>query len=85
MTNAFIYDLTEASALVEKVRFCQLRLIRFLSHVLRMPEDEPTKEYALYSPSHGRRKPGRQQTLFLKYIQNLLGDAHMLSPIVRDG
>ena len=35
---------------------------------------EPCKEYALYIPPHGKRKPGRQQTAFLSYIQHLLQD-----------
>lgn len=34
----------------------------------------PYKEYALYIPPHEKRKPGRQGTLFLTYIQHLLGD-----------
>ena len=64
--------------LVENVRTRQLR---FLGHVLRMPDDEPCKEYALYIPPHGKRKPGRQQTLFLRYIQHLLGDTdNMIGP-----
>ena len=73
-----IYDLTQTVSLVENVRTCQLR---FLGHVLRMPDDEPCKEYALYIPSHGKRKPGRQRTLFLSYIQHLLGDTNnMIGP-----
>jgi len=39
-----------------------------------MADDEPVKEYALYMPTHGKRKCGRPRTLFLKYTQNLLGD-----------
>ena len=78
VTNAAIYDLAQASPLVEKVRSRQLR---FLGHVLRMPEDEPCKEYALYIPPHGKRKPGRQRTLFLQYIQKLVNDTEcILSP-----
>ena len=78
VSNATIYDLTQASPLVENVRTRQLR---FLSHVLRLPDDEPCKEYALYVPPHGKRKPGGQRTLFLTYIQNLLGDTdNMIGP-----
>ena len=66
VSNAKIYDLTQTAPLVENVRTRQLR---FLGHVLRMPDDEPCKEYALYIPPHGKRKPGRQRTLFLRYIQ----------------
>ena len=71
VSNAKICDLTQTAALVENVRTRQLR---FLGHVLRMPDDEPCKEYALYIPPNGKRKPGRQRTLFLRYIQHLLGD-----------
>ena len=73
VTNSTIYDLTQTSPLVENVRS---RPLRFLGHVLRMPDDEPCKMYALYTPSHGKRKPGRQRTLYLKYIQCLLGDTN---------
>ena len=73
-----IYDLTQTAPLVENVRTRQLR---FLGHVLRMPDDEPCKEYALYIPPLGKRKPGRQRTLFLRYIQHLLGDTdNMIGP-----
>ena len=78
VSNAKIYDLTQTAPLVENVTTRQLR---FLGHVLRMPDDEPCKEYALYIPPHGKRKPGRQRTLFLRYIQHLLGDTDdMIGP-----
>ena len=69
VSNAKIYDLTQTAPLVENVRTRQLR---FLGHVLRMPDDEPCKEYALYIPPNGERKPGG----FL--IQHLLGDTDNL-------
>ena len=47
---------------------------RFLADILKLPDDEPCKEYALYIPPHGKRKPAKQGTLFLTYIQHLLGD-----------
>ena len=72
VSNAKIYDLTQTAPLVENVRTRQLR---FLGHVLRMPDDEPCKEYALYIPPNGKRKPGG----FL--IQHLLGDTdNMIVP-----
>ena len=78
VSNATLYDLTRPVSLVENARTRQLRL---LGHVPRMPDDEPCKEYALYIPSHGKRKPGRQRTLFLSYIQHLLGDTdNMIGP-----
>ena len=78
VSNTTIYDLTQTVPLVENVTTRQLR---FLGHVRRMPDDEPCKEYALYIPSHGKRKPGRQRTLFVSYIQHLLGDTdNMIGP-----
>lgn len=46
---------------------------RFLADILKLPDDEPCKEYALYIPRHWKRKPAKQGTLFLTYIQHLLG------------
>ena len=76
--NSRIYDDTNTEPLVNRVR---LRQLKFLGHILRMPEEEPCRLFALYTPSHGRRKPGRQRTSFLSYIQKLLGDTNsMLHP-----
>ena len=58
-------------ALITTVRQRQLR---FLGHILRRSEDEPCRRYALFAPSHGRRRPGRQATSYASYIQKLLGD-----------
>ena len=41
-----------------------------------LPNEESCKLYTLYAPTHGKRKPGGQRTLFLKYIQQLLGDTN---------
>ena len=49
------------------------RQLRFLGHILRLPEEEPASIYALYIPSHGNRRPGRPRTSNLTYIQRLLG------------
>ena len=57
--------------LIERVR---LRQLRFLGHVLRLPENEPFRQFEMYVPTHGRRKLGRQRTLFTNYIHCLLGD-----------
>ena len=51
---------------------------RFLGRIHRLPDDEPCKEYALYIPPHGKKKPARQGALFLTYIQHLLGDTDNL-------
>ena len=69
--NASVYNLTGTTPLIERVRTRQLK---FLGHVLRLTDDELIWEYALYVPPHGGRKPGRPRTLYLKYIQQLMGD-----------
>ena len=73
VTNVSIYNLTKTTPLVERARARQLK---FLGHILRLPVEEPCREFALYVPKHGKRKPGWQQTLFLKYSQCLLGDVN---------
>ena len=50
------------------------RCLGFLGHVLRLPENEPAGDFAMYVPTHGRKKPRRQRTLFTNYIHCLLGD-----------
>ena len=50
----------KATPLVEKARD---RLLKFLGHILRLPVEEPSREYAFYVPTYGKRKPGWQQTL----------------------
>ena len=45
--NATIYNRTETAPLIERVR---LRQLRFLGHVLRLPENEPVREFAMYVP-----------------------------------
>ena len=72
VSNAKIYALTNMEPLINLVRSRQLR---FLGHILRMPDEEPSRIYALYTPPHGKRRPGRQRTSYLSYIQRLLGDA----------
>ena len=70
--NATIYRLTDTAPLIQKA---WTRQLKFLGHVLRMADGELVKEYALYVPNHGKRKPGRPRTLFSNYIHYLLGDA----------
>ena len=71
VTNTKVYQMTGSQPLITTVRQRQLR---FLGHILRRPEDEPCRRYALFVPSHGRRRPGRQATSYALYIQRLLGD-----------
>lgn len=76
--NETIYNLTNTIPLIARVRTRQLK---FLGHILRLTDDEPVKEYALYVPPYGKRKPGRPHTLYLQYVQHLLGDIEgMLQP-----
>ena len=69
--NTTIYDMTKTEPLINCVRNRQLR---FLGHILRLPDEEPARRYALYTPPHGRRKAGRPRTQYLTYIQRLMGD-----------
>ena len=69
--NTSIYAMTNTEPLIHLVR---LRQLRFLGHILRLPEEEPAKRYALYIPTHGKRKPGRPRTSYLTYVRELLGD-----------
>ena len=73
--NATIYSLTETAPLIERVG---LRQLRFLGHVLRLPENEPLREFAVCVPTHGRRKHGSQRALFTNSILCLLGDPDSL-------
>ena len=74
MSNEKIYHMTDTHPLINTVRQRQLR---FLVNILRMPDEEPCRRYALYVPTHGSRRPGRQRTSYLSYIhvQKLIGDA----------
>ena len=64
--------MTNTKPLLQRVRSQQLK---FLGHILRLPDEELAKTYALYVPTHGRRRPGRQRSSYLFYIQHfLLGD-----------
>ncbi|KAI8486540.1 spermatogenesis [Branchiostoma belcheri] len=71
VSNAWIYKLTNTRPLITMVRQRQLR---FLGHALRMPVGQPCRTYALYVPTHGKRRPGRQRLDYLGYVRNLLGD-----------
>ena len=63
--NTQIHEMTNTQPLINTVRQRQLR---FLGHILRMPEDEPCRRYALCVPTHGRRRPGRQRTSYISYV-----------------
>ena len=70
ISNASLYSMTDTSPLVYSVRKRQLS---FLGHILRLPEEEPVRTYALYIPHHGKRRPGRPRTSYLSYINRILG------------
>jgi hypothetical protein len=48
---------------------CQLT---FYGHVVRIDPTDPAHTYTLYSPLHGKRRPGRQRMDYLKYIQDCM-------------
>ena len=50
----------------------------FLGHVPHLPENELIREFAMYVPTNGRRKPSRQRTLFTNHIHCLLRDPDSL-------
>lgn len=68
--NSSIYVMTNTEPLIHCVR---MRQLRFLGHILRLPEEEPARRYALYVPTHGKRRPGRPRTSYFSYIQRVLG------------
>ena len=51
--NTQIHEMTNTQSLINTVRQRQLR---FLGHILRMPEDELGWRYALFVPTHGQKK-----------------------------
>ena len=71
VSNDRVYEMTKTRLLIEQV---QTRQLKFLGHILGKSEDKPANLYALYFPTHGRRRPGRQITSYLQYIQRLLRD-----------
>ena len=76
--------MTNTELLIHHVRNRQLR---FLGHILRLPEEEPASRYALYIPPHGNRRPGRPRTSYLAYIQRLLGHeegSDQIAPFAKD-
>ena len=77
ISNSSIYSMTDTEPLVYCVRKRQLS---FLGHILRLPVDEPVRDYALYIPSLGKRRPGRPRTSYVSYINHVLGyDKHEMS------
>ena len=68
--NTMIYSMTNTESLIHHVRN---RPLRFLGHILRLPEEEPASRYAFYILLHGNRRPGRSRISYLAYIQGLLG------------
>ncbi len=71
ISNAEVYTRTNWKPLFNSVIHCQFA---FLGHILRLPNKEPAKQYALYIPKHGKRRCGRQNTTYLRHVQQLLGD-----------
>ena len=78
VTNTTLYNLSHQSALTQTI---QKRQLGWVGHILRKPTNEPLNIYALYSPSHGRRKQGRQRLLYPEYIGRLVSPDFLLSPL----
>ena len=51
ISNNVIHPMTNTEPLVYYVRKRQLG---FLGHILRLPEEEPARRYAVYVPPHGK-------------------------------
>ena len=64
--NKTIYNLTETTPLIVRARTRQLK---FIGHVLRLPNDELAKEYALIVPSHGKGET-RKTTDFMHPVSS---------------
>ena len=47
----------------------------FLGHILRIPEDDSCKGYALFVPTHAEENDGGGQAIYISYVQKLLGDS----------
>ena len=68
--NTMIYSMTNTEPLIHHVRN---RHLRFLGHILRLPEEEPVSWYAFYIPPHGNRIPGRPRTFFFSLHTTVVG------------
>ena len=70
VSNTIIHAITNTKPLVHCTRKCQLR---FLGHILQLPEEEFAWRYVLYIPSHSKGKPWHPWTSYLAYIKHVLG------------
>ena len=59
------------------------RQLEFIGHILRLPDDEPAKVYALYEPSIqlGQSKRGKPKETYTRYIANSLFDKSIANTI----
>ena len=62
VSNARVYEMTNTQPLINTARHRQL--------------DEPCKRYALYVPTHGRRRPGRRRTCYLNILHSEAARGH---------
>jgi len=69
--NEAIY---EQSKMAPVTRLVRARQLRYLGHVLRLNDNEPAKIFALYTPSHSKRKRGRPKQSFINYAASLISD-----------
>ena len=70
--NATIYNLTNAASLIEKVR---VRQLKFLGHILRLPDEELCKAFALYIQHMVRENLEGNEPCFPDIYNNFLETA----------
>ena len=70
VSNERIYHLTNTQPLINTARQPQLR---FLGHMLGMPEEEPCRKYAMYVPTHGRRSRTAEDKLPILFTEAFWG------------
>ena len=57
----------------------------FLKHYIRRNKDELIQQYCLYVPGHGRRRRGRQKTVYQQHISKIIyGNALVEEKVMQD-
>ena len=77
VTNNQLYNISQQRPLIHTI---QKRQLKWVGHILRKPFDEPLNIYALYLPTHGKCRQGRQPLLYPEYIARILSQDILLSP-----
>jgi hypothetical protein len=69
VTNTFVLSAVGQPSLSTLVKQRQLR---WLGHTLRRTDNSYIRQFALYTPSHGKRQRGRPPLTYKKYIEQLI-------------